>query len=154
MMNDVFYSSNTCNWSTPNNLFLELDNTFHFTTDVCAEPSNSKCAHFYSPEINGLNQKWTGTCFMNPPYGREISLWIKKAYESSLSGTTVVCLIPARTDTKWWHKYVMKGEIHFIEGRLKFGNAWNNAPFPSVIVVFRPPSEKEISRFATYKSNI
>jgi len=79
----------------------------------------------------------SGVCWMNPPYGREIGLWMKKAWESSLSGATVVCLVPARTDTKWWHDYAMKGEIEFIRGRLKFGNATNSAPFPSAVVVYR-----------------
>jgi len=75
---------------------------------------------------------------MNPPYGREIGIWMKKAYESSLLGAKVVCLVPARTDTRWWHEYAMKGEIEFIKGRLKFGDAKNSAPFPSAVVVFNP----------------
>ena len=73
---------------------------------------------------------------MNPPYGREIGAWMKKAYESSLQGAMVVCLVPARTDTKWWHDYAIKGEIEFIRGRLKFGKSKNSAPFPSAVVVF------------------
>ena len=76
---------------------------------------------------------------MNPPYGRTIARWVRKAYESSMSGATVVCLLPARTDTKWWHNYVMRGEIRLIRGRLRFGNSKNSAPFPSAVVVFRAP---------------
>ena len=154
-MNNVHFSSETDNWYTPANLFSELNNIFHFTTDVCAEPSNSKCDHFYTPEINGLNQKWIGTCWMNPPYGRTIGKWIEKAYKSSLSGTIVVGLIPARTDTIWWHDYVMKGEISFIKGRVKFGGSENNAPFPSAIVVFRPKvKSNNIVLPVSYKFNI
>jgi len=153
-MNRALFSSETDIWPTPDYIFSHWNAKFNFTTDVCALPSNAKCAHFYSPEIDGLIQEWTGICWMNPPYGREIGKWIKKAYESSLSGATVVCLIPSRTDTAWWHDYVMKGEIFFIRGRLKFGNAENSAPFPSVIVVFRPPSNREIPRPVSYKTNI
>ena len=80
---------------------------------------------------------WSGTCWMNPPYGREIIKWMKKAYQESLKGCTVVCLVPSRTDTIWWHDYAMKGEITFIKGRLKFGNQSNPAPFPSAVVVFK-----------------
>ena len=91
---------------------------------------------------DGLQQNWTGMCWMNPPYGKEIGKWLKKAYESSINGAIVVCLIPARTDTAWWHDYVMKGKIRFIRGRLKFGGNKNSAPFPSAIVVF---SGKEVA---------
>jgi hypothetical protein len=87
--------------------------------------------------MDGLQQKWKGVCWMNPPYGKEIKKWMKKAYESSLEGATVVCLVPSRTDTKWWHEYAMKGEIEFIKGRLKFGGSKNSAPFPSAVVVFK-----------------
>jgi len=82
---------------------------------------------------------------MNPPYGREIRQWVKKAYESALGGATVVCLLPARTDTSWWHDYCMKGEIRFIRGRLKFGDARENAPFPSAVVIFKPGLLKKFS---------
>ena len=155
-MNDVHYSSKTDEWATPQKLFDELNVIFNFTTDLCANSSNAKCDHFYSPEINGLDQEWTGSCWGNFPYGREIGKWIKKAYESSLSGATIVCLIPARTDTKWWHDYVMKGEISYIKGRIKFGNGKIDAPFPSAIVVFRPKLKSNISLpiSYTYKSNI
>jgi phage N-6-adenine-methyltransferase len=137
VINKGLFTSQTDNWETPQALFDKLNDEFHFNVDVCADNSNAKCNKFYTKEQDGLQQNWTGICWMNPPYGREIGKWLKKAYESSINGATVVCLIPARTDTAWWHDYVMKGEIRFIRGRLKFGGSKNSAPFPSAIVVFR-----------------
>ena len=135
MITHAMYSSKTDVWETPQALFDTLNAEFGFTLDVCAIAENAKCPKFFSPEIDGLKQQWTGTCWMNPPYGREVGRWMRKAYESSLAGATVVCLIYARTDTAWWHDYAMHGEIRFIRGRVKFGKK-NAAPFPSVIVVF------------------
>lgn len=137
MNTDVMFSSNTDLWSTPQATFNELNAEFDFELDVCANDSNAKCLSYYTKEEDGLAQEWTGRCWMNPPYGREIGLWVKKAYESK---ATVVCLLPARTDTRWWHDYCMNGEVRFIKGRLKFGNAKNSAPFPSAIVIFKPRS--------------
>ena len=137
MINKGLFSSQTDNWETPQALFDKLNAEFHFDLDVCADNSNAKCKKFYTKEQDGLQQNWIGMCWMNPPYGREIGKWLKKAYESSINGATVVCLIPARTDTAWWHDYVMKGEIRFIRGRLKFGGSKNSAPFPSAIVIFQ-----------------
>jgi len=134
----VHFSSETDEWETPQDFFDRLNEEFHFTLDVCATPENAKCSNFFTKRENGLLQKWTGVCWMNPPYGREIGKWVQKAYESALEGATVVCLLPARTDTAWWHDYCMKGEIRFVRGRLKFGNATENAPFPSAVVIFRP----------------
>lgn len=136
-MNEGMYSSNTDVWSTPQQFFDELNKEFCFNTDVCALPENAKCEHYFTPEIDGLKQEWKGMCFMNPPYGREIIHWMKKAYESSLDGATVVCLAPARTDTRWFHDYALKGEIRFIKGRLKFGDSKHPAPFPSMVVIFK-----------------
>ena len=133
----VHFSSKTDLWATPQKFFDRYDAVYRFTLDVCADKDNAKCANFYTVEDNGLIQPWQGVCWMNPPYGREIGAWMKKAHESSLKGATVVCLVPARTDTKWWHDYAMHGQIEFIKGRLKFGNAKNSAPFPSAIVVFK-----------------
>jgi phage N-6-adenine-methyltransferase len=133
----VHFSSKTDLWATPQKFFDVYDAVYKFTLDVCADKNNAKCAAFYTVEDDGLAQSWRGICWMNPPYGREISAWMKKAHESSLEGATVVCLVPARTDTKWWHDYAMRGQIEFIKGRLKFGNAKNSAPFPSAIVVFK-----------------
>lgn len=141
MINEAMYSSASVEWSTPQDLFNKLDAQFHFDTDVCATPQNAKCAHFFTKEQDSLAQEWKGTCWMNPPYGREIKTWMEKAYKSSLEGAIVVCLVPARTDTAWWHDYAMQGVITFVRGRLHFGDAKNSAPFPSAIVVFG--SDKE-----------
>ena len=136
-MNKVHFSSATDLWATPPDFFDELNKEFNFETDVCALPENAKCEKYYSPEMDGLKQEWRGVCWMNPPYGREIGKWMQKAYESSLQGATVVCLVPARTDTKWFHDFAMRGEVRFVWGRLKFGDSKNSAPFPSAVVVFR-----------------
>lgn len=143
-------SSATDEWETPQEFFDLLDAEFGFMTDVCATASNAKCAHYFSPEVDGLAQPWTGVCWMNPPYGREIGRWVRKAYESALEGATVVCLVPARTDTPWWHDYCMKGEIRFIRGRLRFSGKNVNAPFPSAVVIFvRPAPAPRIPRTTT-----
>jgi phage N-6-adenine-methyltransferase len=134
----VHFSSKTDEWATPQDVFDRLDAEFGFDLDVCATPENAKCPRYYTKRENGLLQKWEGVCWMNPPYGREIGQWVKKAYTSALEGATVVCLLPARTDTGWWHDYCMKGEIRFVRGRLKFGDSKTNAPFPSAVVIFRP----------------
>lgn len=141
MINEAMYSSASVEWSTPQDLFDKLDAQFHFDIDVCATPQNAKCALFFTKKQDGLAQRWKGTCWMNPPYGREIKKWMEKAYKSSLGGAIVVCLVPARTDTAWWHDYAMRGAVTFIRGRLHFGNAKNSAPFPSAIIVFG--SDKE-----------
>jgi phage N-6-adenine-methyltransferase len=133
----VHFSGKTDLWSTPQAFFDELHKEFKFETDVCALKDNAKCSNYFTQEMDGLAQSWTGVCWMNPPYGREIGKWVKKAFESATQGATVVCLIPARTDTAWWHDYAMKGEIRFIRGRLKFGGSVNSAPFPSALVIFR-----------------
>lgn len=133
---EVHFSSKTDLWSTPEDFFKKYDDKYKFELDVCATDDNAKCARYFTEEIDGLSQDWEGICWMNPPYGRTIKQWMKKAYESSLNGATVVCLVPARTDTKWWHDYAMKGDIEFIKGRLKFGGSKNSAPFPSAVVVF------------------
>ena len=130
-------SSATSDWATPQPLFDALDTEFGFETDVCATAANAKCASYITPALDGLAQPWTGVCWMNPPYGRAIGTWIRKAYESSLGGATVVCLVPARTDTAWWHDYCARGEVRFLRGRVKFGGAKWNAPFPSAVVIFR-----------------
>ena len=133
----VHFSSKTELWATPMDFFQKWsDSIGGFDLDVCANQENAKCQKFFSKEDDGLSQDWNGKCWMNPPYGKEIGYWMKKAYESSQRGATVVCLVPSRTDTKWWHDYAMKGKITFIKGRLKFGNSKNSAPFPSAVVVF------------------
>ena len=140
-MNKVLFSSANDVWATPQNLFDELDQEFNFTLDPCALPDNAKCAKYYTPAEDGLAQSWGGggQVFCNPPYGRKIYDWVRKAYnESKKPGTTVVMLIPARTDTRYFHDFIyhQAKEIRFIKGRLKFGNAKNAAPFPSMIVIF------------------
>lgn len=134
----VHFSSKTDEWATPIEVFDYWNKLYKFTLDVCATADNAKCDKYFTKSQDGLLQDWVGNCWMNPPYGREISKWIKKAYDSSRKGATVVCLIPSRTDTAWWHDYVMRGEVKFIRGRLKFSGSTNAAPFPSAVVVFRP----------------
>ena len=140
MNTDLMFSSKTGLWSTPQDFFDKLNDEFHFTLDVCATVENAKYKKYYSIEEgnDGLWCAWNGVCWMNPPYGRVIGQWMRKAYNSSVHGDAiVVCLVPARTDTKWWHDYAMKGEIRFIRGRLKFGGHKDSAPFPSAVVIFR-----------------
>ncbi|MDQ3831742.1 MAG: phage N-6-adenine-methyltransferase [Candidatus Tectomicrobia bacterium] len=136
--------SDTDQWSTPDELFASLNDEFGFTLDVCADESNAKCAHYLTKEMDGLKHKWTGTCWMNPPYGSEIDRWVQKAYEASLYGAIVVCLLPARVDTRWWHNYVtLASEIRYLKGRIKFGGQTNSAPFPSAVVMFRPREDRD-----------
>jgi site-specific DNA-methyltransferase (adenine-specific) len=136
----VMFSSETDLWATPQEFFNELDKEFNFDLDPCATSENAKCDKYFTVLENGLKQDWKGhKVFCNPPYGRAIRDWIKKCYEESLKpNTTVVMLIPARTDTTYFHDYIYHKakEIRFIRGRLKFGNATNSAPFPSMVVVF------------------
>lgn len=135
MNTEVMFSSKTDKWETPQWFFDQLNEEFHFETDVCATPENAKCKRYFTPEMDGLKQEWTGVCWCNPPYGRQIGKWVKKASESD---ATVVMLIHARTDTAWFHDYIYgKAEIRFVRGRLKFGGSKINAPFPSMVVVFR-----------------
>lgn len=137
---NVHFSAKTDNWATPDWLFFALDREFGFTVDVCSSRENAKCDKHYTVYDNGLLQSWDSeTCWMNPPYGDEISKWMARAHGASRDEyATVVCLVPARTDTAWWHDYAMKHEIRFLRGRLKFGDAKNSAPFPSAIIVMRP----------------
>jgi phage N-6-adenine-methyltransferase len=138
-MNPVHFSSRSDGWETPQWLFDLLDAEFGFTLDVCATAENAKCRRYYTPETDGLGQDWRGVCWMNPPYGRQIGRFVEKAHRSAIQGATVVCLVPARTDTAYWHRVVAHAsEIRFLKGRLKFGGAPNGAPFPSAVVVFRP----------------
>lgn len=135
----TLFSSQTDQWPTPQWFFDALDAEFGFDVDVCASPDHAKCKRHFTPEMDGLKQRWTGVCWMNPPYGREIGRWVAKAYESAQQGATIVCLLPARTDTAWWHDFVMRAEeVRLLRGRLKFGNATAGAPFPSALVIFRP----------------
>lgn len=130
-------TSNTPEWSTPQATFDEWDARYHFTLDPCCTHENAKCEKHYTAKENGLAQDWASDrVWMNPPYGRAIGAWMKKAWEEHQKGAVVVCLVPARTDTAWWHDYAAKGQVTFLRGRLKFGDGRNSAPFPSAIVVF------------------
>ena len=136
----MMFSSATDMWATPQSFFDELNNEFHFTLDPCATKANAKCNKFYTIDEDGLQQDWKGeVVFCNPPYGKMISSWVRKcSQESKKPNTTVVALLPARTDTRYFHDYIYgKAEkIRFIKGRLKFGDSKNSAPFPSMVVVF------------------
>lgn len=137
-MNAGLLTSNTVEWETPPEVFAPLHREFGFTLDVCATRSNAKCPRFFTPVEDGLFQSWgKRVVWMNPPYGREIGKWISKAWEEYQKGATVVCLVPARTDTAWWHDFVMNGEIRFLRGRIKFLPSHTPAPFPSAVVIFR-----------------
>jgi phage N-6-adenine-methyltransferase len=132
---------NTSNeWATPAPLFAALNREFGFTLDVCASELNHRCARYFTSEQDGLTQEWTGVCWMNPPYGREIGAWIRKAVASAEAGATVVCLIPSRTDTSWWHDEIIRSgaEVRFLRGRIRFNSGKGRAPFPSAVVIFRP----------------
>ncbi len=133
----VHYSSETPEWSTPQDLYDQLDAEFGFTLDVCATAKNAKCDKFYTEADDGLARPWSGVCWMNPPYGDVIAAWVAKAHNTCLDGRhTVVCLVPARTDTAWWWNHARYGEVRFLRGRLKFGGGENSAPFPSAVVIF------------------
>lgn len=142
MNNAALFTSNSDEWATPQWLFDALNKEFGFTLDPCSDGENNKCDRHFTMIDNGLQQDWgTETVFMNPPYS-ECKEWMGKAYGAAQEGATVVCLVPSRTDTSWWHRFAMKAEIRFIRGRLKFGDAKDSAPFPSAIIVFRPKEFK------------
>ena len=128
----------------PPEFFQALDREFSFTLDPCATEENHKAPNFYTIKEDGLAQSWAGqVVFCNPPYS-QAAQWIEKAYqEGHQANTTVVLLIPARTDTRYFHNYILnRSEIRFIKGRLKFGGSKNAAPFPSMIVIYRGPVKK------------
>lgn len=154
-------SSDRMDWETPQDLFDALNRRFGFEVDVAAEAHNAKCARFFSPEVDGLSQRWEGVCWMNSPYGRDLPRWVEKARRSALEGATVVCLVPVRPDTRWWQDLVTEPlgglvatgwdhassrltlvgsrgttEITFVRGRLKFAGARHGAPFPSAIIAY------------------
>jgi site-specific DNA-methyltransferase (adenine-specific) len=135
---------NTYEWGTPQSFFDSLNEEFRFTLDVAATYQNAKCLRFFTIEDDGLSKDWSGErCWMNPPYGRDIKDWVKKAYEESIRGALVVALVPSRTDTHWWHEYAMKArDIRFVKGRLSFTEGHKNNPgshnatFPSAVLVY------------------
>lgn len=139
MINKGMMTSNTPEWATPQAFFDELDKEFHFDLDPCANTKNHKCAMWFSEEEDGLSKSWNNSrVFCNPPYGRVLKDWVKKASEAR--GGIVVLLVPARTDTRYFHEYIYQKpnvEIRFLKGRLKFGDGKGSAPFPSMVVIFR-----------------
>ena len=143
MINDGMFSSNTNEWATPMVFFEKLNQEFHFTLDPCSTKENAKCSKYFTKDENGLAQNWGGeVVFCNPPYGRSLHLWVKKAHDEHYNnGTTVVMLIPARTDTSYFHEYIYgKSEIRFVRGRLNFNDDYRvgkRAPFPSMVVIYK-----------------
>jgi site-specific DNA-methyltransferase (adenine-specific) len=148
MINKSMFTNYSNDWETPDWLFNQLNEEFGFDIDVCANEDNYKLKNYFSKQDDCLKQDWKGmTCWMNPPYTSKLQdLFFKKAVEESRKGATVVCLLPSRTDTKRFHKYVWDRntnkpynnvEIRFLQGRLKFSNSKNSAPFPSMIVIFK-----------------
>ncbi len=133
------YSSESCEWPTPQTFFDMLDAEFQFTLDPCATSRNAKCENYFTRRDDGLNQDWgTHRVFCNPPYGREIGAWAKKCHDSAQAGALVVLLVHSRTDTRWFHDWVYrKAELRFVKGRLKFGDGIQSAPFPSLVAIFR-----------------
>ena len=152
MNTDVLFSSKNDVWATPQDFYDKLNKEFNFNLDPCALPENAKCNKFFTPEQNGLIQNWGGhIVFCNPPYGRKISEWVEKCYnESKKQNTTVVMLIPARTDTRYFHEFIYHKakDIRFIKGRLKFGDSKNSAPFPSALIIF--DKNKKQKNITTY----
>lgn len=135
------FDAKTIEWATPLDFFKPLNDEFNFTLDVCATHENKKVGKCFTLNENGLIQSWKGNvCWMNPPYGRTMQKWLEKAkYEADYFDVTTVCLIPARTNTRWWHKICLKSaEIRFVLGRPKFGDATHGLPFPLAIIVFAP----------------
>ena len=146
-MNACFHPVGKNDWETPQDFFDKLNEEFHFTLDPCCTKETAKCAKYYTPEDNGLLQDWFNeVVFCNPPYSRELGKWVKKCYEEFLKGTTIILLIPSRTDTTYFHDYIYNHatEIRFLKGRLKFGNSSNTCPFPCMVVVYKKQSFKPI----------
>ena len=145
---DTFKTSNDDMWTTPRDFFDKVNKEFNFTLDAAAIKSSALVPNYLGPDHDylwrrdALTVEWVGASeggaiWLNPPYGRTIKDWVRKADAVASGGGTVVCLVPARTDTSWWHEYCIHHEIRFIRGRLKFGNQKNSAPFPSALVIMK-----------------
>ena len=147
---NVHFMSGVDPWETPQDLFDDLNEIFAFELDTCADEHNAKCEKYISEEIDAFKTEWKGCCWMNPPYGRKIGRWIQRARDSAKDGTIVVCLLPARTDTKWFQTVWDAQYIVFVHGRLKFGDAIAPAPFPSVIAVFGDEKDLPPDRELTF----
>jgi len=146
MINDGMMSSKSHDWATPQAFYDKLNDEFQFTCDVCAVAWNAKHENYITPEQDALSMPWSGVCFMNPPYGRSIRYWIEKAHQEALKGVLVVALLPARTDTSYFHEFIFEPgyEIRFLKGRIKFeqpDGPLASAPFPSCIVIFKAKSK-------------
>lgn len=137
----VIFRTGNDDWPTPQPLYDELDREFRFDLDAAASPGNAKCQHFFTVEDDALTKDWNAhgkVIWCNPPYGRGLGEWVTKAVEAMEAGSTVVMLLPARTDTKWFHEHAPKAELRFIRGRVKFGAGTGSAPFASMLLIFRP----------------
>jgi phage N-6-adenine-methyltransferase len=149
-MQKVHFQSGNKEWETPETVFQPLKKEFNIVLDVCATAENTKCKAFYDKKYDGIKADWSivsndlkGNCWMNPPYGRGIEKWVRKAHEESIKGVTTVALLPARTDTHWFQTYIHeKHEVRFLKGRVKFVDAPSTAPFPSMVVIFKPTETK------------
>ena len=163
-MQDVHFKSGNKEWETPDSFFQPYAKEFNIKLDVCATRENAKCKAFYDKKTNGLHASWAianeigggkSACWMNPPYGRGIEKWVKKAYDEALKGVTTIALLPARTDTSWFHNYIYKKhEVRFLKGRIKFVDASSSAPFPSMIVIFKKRKQKNFRFFNNYGISI
>jgi site-specific DNA-methyltransferase (adenine-specific) len=160
-MNRVHFSSENREWETPNEVFKPLQKKYNIVLDTCATLENKKTVIYLDKKINGLKADWFtiagnlgGSCWMNPPYGRGIELWVKKAHDEALKGMTTVALLPARTDTNWFHTYIYTGnyKVTFLKGRIRFVDAESSAPFPSMIVVFEPKTKSKETKWKKLKS--
>lgn len=144
MINGGMFTSNSGEWATPQDLYDKLDSEYHFTLDAAASDNNAKCRRYFTKEMDGLRQFWgRDTVFCNPPYGRDIGKWVEHAFNTHwVNGNTIVLLLPARTDTKWFHRYIYgKAEIRFLKGRLKFSGSKNSAPFPCMLAIYREAAQ-------------
>ena len=151
------FESHKQEWTTPDDLFGRIHQEFHFTLDLAADACNTKCREYFDAKQDALGKTWQGVCWLNPPYGAKqhrLSDWVKKAYnESQKSGCTVVMLIPARTNTRWWHDYCMKAaEIRLLNGRPKFGDAKHGLPQPLALIVFR--KHRGITALLSYPAEV
>lgn len=151
-MNKVHFSSKASEWETPDDLFWNLSQEMGpFDLDVCADAANAKCSRYFSKADDGLSRTWErldggqSRAWMNPPYGREIGAWIRKAHEEAQAGRAVtVALLPARTDTRWFHEDIVEHRysFSFLRGRVTFVGAKHPAPFPSMVVIFAPTEQQ------------
>ena len=153
-MQDVHFKSSNKEWETPLSVFKPLEKEFNIVLDVCASQENTKCKAFFNRKSNSLSRSWlvgsdfpkgTLAVWMNPPYGRGMERWVRKAHEETKNGVTTIALLPARTDTSWFHNYIYnKHEVRFYKGRIKFVDAQSTAPFPSMVVIFKPTKVNRI----------